>query len=115
MEIDLEPDTTDSEEEHLERCAKFEDLNLHPSILQGIRETGFKECTPIQSLVLPHSIRGKDVVGKAQTGTGKTAAFLLTIFQRLLEDKSLQEQASQKGKLDMAHPRALVLGPPREL
>lgn len=83
----------------------FDELSLPPSLLSGIAEAGFTECTPIQSLTLPLSLAGKDVAGQAQTGTGKTAAFLITLFTRLLTRKPV------KGE----QPRALILAPTREL
>jgi ATP-dependent RNA helicase RhlB len=84
----------------------FAELNLGPEVQAGIRKAGFTHCTPIQALSLPPALKGLDVAGQAQTGTGKTAAFLLVAFQRLLEDKNAG---------DRRHPRALVLAPTREL
>ncbi len=84
----------------------FASLDLLPAVQQGVAKAGFTHCTPIQALTLPPALKGLDVAGKAQTGTGKTAAFLLVIFQRLL---SLQSGAPVR------HPRALVLAPTREL
>lgn len=85
----------------------FESLPLPESVLQGIAATGFTACTPIQEKVLPLSLAGKDVAGQAQTGTGKTAAFLITIFARLLQHavKPAPEPA----------PRAFIVAPTREL
>jgi ATP-dependent RNA helicase RhlB len=85
----------------------FEHLGLLPEVAAGVRHAGFTHCTPIQALTLPPALEGHDVAGQAQTGTGKTAAFLLVIFQRLLE------KAAPDG--DRRHPRALVLAPTREL
>jgi len=82
------------------------DLELAEPIRAGLRAAGFKYCTPIQALTLPVALKGRDVAGQAQTGTGKTAAFLLVIFQRLLKSQ---------GKADPRHPRSLVLAPTREL
>jgi ATP-dependent RNA helicase RhlB len=83
----------------------FNELALPELLLEGIKDTGFNTCTPIQEHTLPISLTGKDVAGQAQTGTGKTAAFLITLFTRLLTNKSAT------GK----HPRALILAPTREL
>ena len=84
----------------------FASLDLLPAVAEGVARAGFTHCTPIQALTLPPALSGKDVAGQAQTGTGKTAAFLLVIFQRLLS-----AQPEQPGR----HPRALVLAPTREL
>ena len=84
----------------------FSSLDLARPVQEGLAAAGFTHCTPIQSLTLPSALTGKDVAGQAQTGTGKTAAFLLVIFQRLLES-----QARDQGN----NPRALVLAPTREL
>ena len=78
--------------------------------MKGIRDAGFKECTPIQAKTLPLSLAGKDVAGQAQTGTGKTAAFLISTFTRLVNNPPQE----QKGKRWVA-PRALIIAPTREL
>ncbi|MEK9133305.1 MAG: DEAD/DEAH box helicase, partial [Pseudomonadota bacterium] len=62
----------------------FAGLNLPEALLQGVREAGFEFCTPIQAEALPLALAGQDVAGQAQTGTGKTAAFLLAAFNYLL-------------------------------
>ncbi|MBW2127947.1 MAG: DEAD/DEAH box helicase [Deltaproteobacteria bacterium] len=85
--------------------SKFEDFDLPDEILTGLKEAGYTYCTPIQAQVLPISLTGRDVAGQAQTGTGKTAAFLVTIFSRLLGSKS------KKNGL----PSALIVAPTREL
>ena len=87
----------------------FESLPLPEPLLKGIRDAKFKTCTPIQSKSLPITLARKDLAGQAQTGTGKTAAFLITLFTRLLENKP---DLAEKGK---EGPRALVLAPTREL
>ncbi len=63
----------------------FENLNLHPGIMTGVRELGYTELTPIQKESSPSILKGRDVIGLAQTGTGKTAAFVLPILERLLK------------------------------
>lgn len=78
----------------------FHELHLDERIMQGIADAGFTECTPVQAATLIHSIAGKDICAQSQTGTGKTAVFLITIFQRL---KAMQ------GK------KALIIVPTREL
>ena len=84
---------------------RFSNLELSDIILTGLTEAGFIHCTPIQDKSLPLSLRGKDIVGKAQTGTGKTAAFLLATFQHLINDESEK----------IKNPRAIILAPTREL
>ncbi len=85
----------------------FESLPLPEQVLQGIRDAKFTTCTPIQSKSLPITLERKDLAGQAQTGTGKTAAFLITVFTRLLENAP-----STEGK---AGPRSLIIAPTREL
>jgi ATP-dependent RNA helicase RhlB len=85
---------------------EFSSLDLHPSILAGLKLAEFTHCTPIQALTLPPALDGMDVAGQAQTGTGKTAAFLLVIFNQLLKQTS-----DSYGH----NPRALVVAPTREL
>ncbi|MBE7414891.1 MAG: DEAD/DEAH box helicase [Deltaproteobacteria bacterium] len=84
---------------------KFESLALHPDILRGISDAGFEHCTPIQEQSLPKCLTGQDVIAQSQTGTGKTAVFLLTIFSRVLA----------AGPNTTGQPRALVMAPTREL
>ncbi len=83
----------------------FDELNLPEPVLKGLTEAGFTQCTPIQAQTLPLSLSGMDVAGQAQTGTGKTAAFLVTVFTRLLA-----EEARVPGE-----PGALIVSPTREL
>jgi len=84
----------------------FSDLGLHPKIISSLESAEFIHCTPIQALTLPPALKGEDVAGQAQTGTGKTAAFLLVIFNQLLKQKS-----DNYGK----NPRAFIVAPTREL
>ena len=86
---------------------RFHDLGLPDSVMRGIHKLGFSYCTPIQAESLPAALRGRDTIGQAQTGTGKSAAFLLTILNRLLTDVPEERFASE--------PRALVVAPTREL
>ncbi len=86
----------------------FESFDLHPSLLAGLHDSGFTRCTPIQALTLPLALAGRDVAGQAQTGTGKTGAFLVAAMQRLLTRPALAE----RGEGD---PRCLILAPTREL
>ena len=62
----------------------FDSFDLHPLLLAGLESAGFTRCTPIQALTLPIALRGGDVAGQAQTGTGKTLAFLVAAINRLL-------------------------------
>ena len=87
---------------------KFSDLGLPEEILEGVRRAGFQHCTPIQSQTLPIALTGRDVAGQAQTGTGKTAAFLLATFNHLLR------HAPPNAK-SLDGPRAVILAPTREL
>jgi len=80
----------------------FEQFHLDPRIVRGIKSTGFTEPTPIQKQALPVVLEGRDILGIAQTGTGKTAAFALPILNRLMQSQS-------------RHVRALILSPTREL
>jgi ATP-dependent RNA helicase DeaD len=81
--------------------SEFTPLNLHPQLVQAVEERGYQTPTPIQAELIPVMITGQDVIGQAQTGTGKTAAFALPILQRLSTDRS--------------NVQSLVLAPTREL
>jgi ATP-dependent RNA helicase RhlB len=87
----------------------FDTLDLPEPVRQGIREAGFVTATPIQEATLPLALKGKDVAGQSQTGTGKTAAFLIALFTRLLRQPAAPAPAGS------AAPRALVIAPTREL
>jgi len=87
---------------------RFDTLPVHPLLLQGVHDAGFTDCTPIQAQTLPLMLAGADVAGQAQTGTGKTAAFLLATMHRLL---SLPAAPTRRPD----QPRALILAPTREL
>ena len=86
---------------------RFAELDVPPEVQEGIRAAGFTVATPIQEAALPVALRGKDVAGQAQTGTGKTAAFLISTFTRLLRHPPA---APRDGS-----PRALIVAPTREL
>ncbi len=86
----------------------FSSFELHPALLAGLEAAGFTRCTPIQALTLPITLAGRDVAGQAQTGTGKTLAFLVTVINRLLSKPALAERKPED-------PRALILAPTREL
>ncbi len=87
---------------------RFHDLNLPIHLMHGIADLGFKYASPIQAQSLPYALAGNDVVGKAQTGTGKTAAFLITIINDLMNNPLNEEPFA-------GEPRALVIAPTREL
>lgn len=94
-------------ETHLSKT-RFIDLAIHPKVQQGIKGTGFEFCTPIQAMTLPLALQGKDISGQAQTGTGKTAAFLIACLHHLLGQES--KKSAKKNPI-----RALVVAPTREL
>ena len=86
----------------------FASLGLKPEVMQGIQQAGFVTCTPIQAQTLPMALAGRDVAGQAQTGTGKTAAFLVALYQALLTRPAAANRAPTSI-------RALVVAPTREL
>jgi len=87
---------------------QFNELNLPAPLMQGIDDLGFTELTDVQQVALPMTLAGKDVAGQGRTGTGKTAAFLITIINRLLTCPPKKGRTQQ-------HPRALIIAPTREL
>ncbi len=94
--------------ETAEQQPSFDKFDLHEPLRRAIRELGFERCTPIQAASLTHTLAGHDVTGRAQTGTGKTAAFLITIINDLLSNPPREERY-------LAEPRALIVAPTREL
>jgi ATP-dependent RNA helicase RhlB len=95
------------QKDHLSNT-EFKSLNLPARLLEGIEASGFTLCTPIQAETLPLSLAGQDVAGQAQTGTGKTAAFLIACFAFLLNNPASDKRKSTQ-------PRAVILAPTREL
>nr|WP_150137973.1 ATP-dependent RNA helicase RhlB [Candidatus Enterovibrio escacola] len=87
---------------------KFADFGLHTDVIKGLDKKGFKYCTPIQALALPVLLTGQDVTGQAQTGTGKTLAFLTATFHHIL---TTETSANRKKNC----PRAIIIAPTREL
>uniref|UniRef100_UPI0026398EDF DEAD/DEAH box helicase n=1 Tax=uncultured Thalassolituus sp. TaxID=285273 RepID=UPI0026398EDF len=81
---------------------RFHDLQLPDSVMRGIHALGFQYCSPIQAESLPAALTGRDTIGQAQTGTGKTAAFLLTIMNRLLTASPEERFASEPPALGVA-------------
>lgn len=92
----------------LEGKSRFHDFKLPLSLMHAVADLKFDYAMPVQAEVLPHALAGKDVTAEAQTGTGKSAAFLVGIFTRLLRNPI-------KGKREKGTPRALILAPTREL
>lgn len=88
----------------------FEQLPLSPSVLKAVKTLGFERLTPIQSQILPHTLAGQDAIGQAQTGTGKTATFLITVIEYLLKHPFHADE-----KRFLGEPRAVILAPTREL
>lgn len=84
---------------------KFADFAIAPEVVAGLQASGFEYCTPIQAKCLPYVCDNRDIAGQAQTGTGKTLAFLTATCHRLLQSK----------KTASKHPRALIMAPTREL
>jgi ATP-dependent RNA helicase RhlB len=87
---------------------EFSTLDLPEPVMQGIREAGFSTATPIQEAALPLALKGKDVAGQSQTGTGKTAAFLISAFTRLCREP-------EPPPVTVTSPRVLIIAPTREL
>lgn len=94
--------------EPAEGKTRFHDFKLSPELMHAIHDLGFPYCTPIQAQVLGFTLRGQDAIGRAQTGTGKTAAFLVSIITQLLQTPPPKERY-------MGEPRALIIAPTREL
>lgn len=98
--------TDETGTEQVLTTTRFASFDLHPDIQRGLAEAGFEYCTPIQELTLPLALQGRDVAGQARTGTGKTAAFLLAVFHKLLSPDSVGPGPN---------PRAIIIAPTREL
>lgn len=92
----------------VEGKTRFHDLDLPLELMHAIADLGFEYCSPIQAQSLPYALNGQDVVGKAQTGTGKTAAFLVAIIDDLLKNPIEEERFAGEA-------RALIIAPTREL
>jgi ATP-dependent RNA helicase RhlB len=100
-------DPAEFQVEPKEGSIRFHDLDLHPRLMRSIHALGWQYCTPIQGEILPGTLKGKDMAGRAQTGTGKTAAFLISIINHCLNNP-LPKQG-------VGCPRALIIAPTREL
>lgn len=90
----------------MEKEMMFGELNLPPEVTEGIESAGFAVCTPVQEQVIPRALRGEDIAAQAQTGTGKTAAFLISLFARMMRAPRQARSGS---------PHALIIAPTREL
>lgn len=104
----LQKSSPDTDNSDVGAKASFHDFDLPESLLKAVDELGFEYCTPIQAQSLKVTLSGHDVTGKAQTGTGKTAAFLSTIINDLLKNPIEEERY-------VGEPRALIIAPTREL
>ncbi|MGN6143211.1 MAG: DEAD/DEAH box helicase [Mesorhizobium sp.] len=93
-----------SDSQTAQEALHFSDLGLSPKVLSAVTDAGYTQPTPIQAGAIPHALQGKDVLGIAQTGTGKTAAFVLPMITPL-----------EKGRARARMPRTLILEPTREL
>ncbi len=104
-EVEWDPESFNIEP--VEGKMRFHDLGLHPKLMQSIQALGWEYATPIQGEILPGTLKGRDMAGRAQTGTGKTAAFLISIINHCLNNPLEKHSA--------ASPRALIIAPTREL
>jgi ATP-dependent RNA helicase RhlB len=107
-DLPAEPQAPVSQQKFPDGTLTFASFNLAPPVAQGIRDAGFVHCTPIQAQTLPNALLGRDVAGQAQTGTGKTAAFLVSMFQTLLT--RIPREARPANAI-----RGIVIAPTREL
>lgn len=95
---------------------KFDDLSLCTPLLRSLQEAGYEEATPIQQKAIPQILKGRDLVGCAQTGTGKTAAFALPTLQQLMKPAAEPTGATRRRQRSGSRPiRCLILSPTREL
>jgi ATP-dependent RNA helicase RhlB len=92
----------------MEGKSRFHDLGLPEPLMHAIADLGFQYCTPIQAEILPSTLQGKDATGRAQTGTGKTAAFIITVITHMTRKPA-------SAKRPTGTPRILVIAPTREL
>ncbi|XCN72790.1 MAG: DEAD/DEAH box helicase [Candidatus Electrothrix aestuarii] len=95
---------------------RFHDFSLPLGLMHAIADLDFKYCTPIQEKALPDAMAGKDIIGRAGTGTGKSAVFLIAVFARLLSENRQARQSGEKmPRRKPGCPRALIIAPTREL
>ena len=100
-----EPKTSEAAPASLATGPLFSEFDLPEPLLRGLNESGYLRCTPIQEKAIPLGLEGRDVAGQAQTGTGKTAAYLVPIFARMFKDPERKP----------GRPAALIVAPTREL
>src|SRR5436305_14157043 len=93
-----------------EAAVTFDDFELAPQVLQAVHDAGYITPTPIQAEAIPLALEGRDLIGLAQTGTGKTAGFTLPIIHRLVSEPLTSEGGEADRRV-----RCLILGPTREL
>ena len=105
-DINTPPESVPAAEESAASLPRFDEFGLAPPVLQALADQGYVNPTPIQAQAIPHIMKGADLMGLAQTGTGKTAAFGLPLLHRILD---LGHPPGPK------HVRALILAPTREL
>jgi ATP-dependent RNA helicase RhlB len=96
--------------EMIEAVSSFEDAGLSPAVIHAVRKVGWQQPTPVQGMCLPLTTKGRDVAGFAQTGTGKTGVFVMTVAERLSGQHTIKRERN-----DTAVPEVLVLTPTREL
>ncbi len=108
--LDSPDQITDDSKKHVNQNVltetKFASFDLPAAVLEGLQSANYIYCTPIQKMALPIALKGRDLAGQAQTGTGKTATFLVAMFKALMTNPV---------KPDSTHPRALIIAPTREL
>ncbi len=93
---------------------QFTQLDIPTEVLDGIAKAGYEFCTPVQKEVLPQALKGNDIAAQSQTGTGKTATFLITLLAHLVKTKDEYQKKTQPDD-ETSRPRALILAPTREL
>lgn len=91
------------QESEQDTSLRYDQLQLHPDLARAIDEAGYRQCMPVQAATFPLAFEGRDIYAQSQTGTGKTAAFLISIFQRMMTNDSLRRR------------KALIIAPTREL
>ena len=100
----------------VEGKSRFHDFSLPLGLMHAVADLDFQYCTPIQEKALPDAMAGKDIIGRAGTGTGKSAVFLIAVFTRLLgENRERRQDGEKRPRRKPGCPRALIIAPTREL